>query len=114
MAHFFKGTHLSDLPVTILRMAAGIMVALHVFIALFVVVQYRWVFMLTAVVMGLLLAREMYEDMARRFFQLKADELEDELEHEDARAAPGVKVIDVQASAPDAEIVEPKGNAARD
>ncbi|SIS69243.1 GatB/YqeY domain-containing protein [Phaeovulum vinaykumarii] len=80
---FRKLSHLLELPVTLLRVLAGVLVVLHVLIANFMVVQYRWVFALTAVILGLLLAREMYQDMAARFFRLKSDELEED------RRAPG-------------------------
>lgn len=74
MLTLIKSIRFSDLPALILRTMALGMIGVHLFIAMFVVVQYNWVFYLTVLVFSLLLAREMYEDLARRYFKLKAEE----------------------------------------
>lgn len=80
MLKFFNNVKLEDMPALILRGLAVALILVHLFIAVFIVNHYRSIFVLTSVVFSLLLAREMYEDLAQRFFRLKAEEYEHELE----------------------------------
>ena len=80
MKNPLKSIRAEDLPALALRGTALFLIAVHLFIAIFIVNHYRWVFYLTAAVIGMLLAREMYEDLALRFFRLKAEKYEHDLE----------------------------------
>ncbi|MEX5726926.1 hypothetical protein Ga0609869_000279 [Rhodovulum iodosum] len=80
MLKFFNNVKLEDMPALILRALAVGLILVQLFIAVFIVNHYRSVFVLTSIVFSLLLAREMYEDLAQRFFRLKAEEYEHELE----------------------------------
>ncbi|SIO37555.1 hypothetical protein SAMN05444722_1749 [Rhodovulum sp. ES.010] len=64
-------------PAVALRGAALVLIVSHL-IAFFFIYSHI-IFISTGVVMGLLLAREMYEDLAQRFFRLKAEEYEKDL-----------------------------------
>ncbi|TCP44020.1 hypothetical protein [Rhodovulum marinum] len=77
MMKYFKGVKPEDWPAVILRGAALILIAIH--LITFTFIYSHILFIATAVVMGLLLAREMYEDLAQRFFRLKAEEYEKDL-----------------------------------
>lgn len=74
-----KRSKFIEYPLFVLRTAAAGAVIVHLFLGLFVGVLNPWIFFATAIVIALLLSREMYEDMARRFFQLKSDQLEERL-----------------------------------
>ncbi|WP_211096745.1 hypothetical protein [Phaeovulum veldkampii] len=74
-----KRSKFIEYPLFVLRTAAAGAVIVHLFLGLFVGVLNPWIFFSTAIVIALLLSREMYEDMARRFFQLKSDQLEERL-----------------------------------
>ncbi|HDR29817.1 hypothetical protein [Rhodovulum sp.] len=71
---FLKSVRPEDWPAVILRGAAVVLILSHL-IAFFFIYRH-FIFILTALVMGLLLAREMYEDLAQRFFRLKAQTYE--------------------------------------
>jgi hypothetical protein len=60
-----------DWPSLILRGAAILLIAAHLFTGFFV--YSHMLFFVTAVVMALLLTREMYEDLAMRFFEFKSE-----------------------------------------
>lgn len=77
MLNYFKNVKPEDWPAVILRGVALVLIVIHLFTAFFI--YYHLIFVVTAVVMGLLLAREMYEDLAQRFFRLKAEEYEKDL-----------------------------------
>ncbi|GAA0302255.1 hypothetical protein [Rhodovulum strictum] len=72
-----KSVRPEDWPAVILRGAALVLIVTHL-IAFFFIYSHV-LFILTALVMGLLLAREMYEDLAQRFFRLKAQAYEKDL-----------------------------------
>lgn len=77
MLRYLKNVHPEDWPALALRAAALLLIAVHLVTFLFI--YQHPLFILTAVAMGLLLAREMYEDLSQRFFRLKAEEYEKEL-----------------------------------
>ncbi|MBK1634699.1 hypothetical protein [Rhodovulum adriaticum] len=77
MLNYFKNVKPEDWPAVILRGAALALIVIHLFTAFFI--YYHIIFVITAIVLGLLLAREMYEDLAQRFFRLKAEEYEKDL-----------------------------------
>lgn len=74
---YFKTVKPEDWPAVILRGAALALIVAHLIAFFFIYAHY--IFILTALVMGLLLAREMYEDLSQRFFRLKAEEYERDL-----------------------------------
>ncbi|TCO71916.1 hypothetical protein [Rhodovulum euryhalinum] len=74
---YLKSVKPQDWPAVILRGAALILIVSYLIAFFFIYSHY--IFLLTALVMGLLLAREMYEDLAQRFFKLKAEEYEKDL-----------------------------------
>jgi len=74
---YFKTVKPEDWPAVLLRGAALVLIVSHL-VAFFFIYSHI-IFILTALVMGLLLAREMYEDLAQRFFRLKAEEYEKDL-----------------------------------
>ncbi|MCO8146171.1 hypothetical protein NHN26_13165 [Rhodovulum tesquicola] len=83
-----KSVRPEDWPAVILRGAALVLIVSHL-IAFFFIYSH-FIFILTALVMGLLLAREMYEDLAQRFFRLKAQAYEKDLmERQDQTEPPG-------------------------
>ncbi|TCP60713.1 hypothetical protein EV663_10871 [Rhodovulum bhavnagarense] len=77
MLNYFKNVKPEDWPAVLLRGAALILIVSHL-IGFFL--YSHKISLPTALIMGLLLAREMYEDLAQRFFRLKAEEYEKHLE----------------------------------
>ncbi|MEE4118245.1 MAG: hypothetical protein V2I65_04450 [Paracoccaceae bacterium] len=71
-------------PSLVLRGLAIVLIVVHLIAGVFV--YSHFVFFLTAAVLALLLSKEMYEEMAMRFFKLKSDTYEREME--EARAHP--------------------------
>ncbi|KPQ14518.1 MAG: Photosystem I protein M (PsaM) [Rhodobacteraceae bacterium HLUCCA09] len=71
-------------PSLVLRGTAIVLIVMHLIAGVFV--YSHFVFFLTAAVLALLLSKEMYEEMAMRFFKLKSDTYEREME--EARAHP--------------------------
>lgn len=76
MLNYLKNLKLGDWPVFILRGAAIFLIISHL-IAYFL--YSHKISLPTSLIMGLLLAREMYEDLAHRFFRLKSEEYEKDL-----------------------------------
>jgi len=87
MLNFIKTIKAEDWPAIILRGGALVLIVIHLFVFFFI--YQHPIFILTAVVMGLLLAREMYEDLSQRFFKLKAKEYEKDLMDLQDHARPG-------------------------
>ena len=67
-----------DWPSLILRGSAVVLIVVHLLTGIFI--YSHVVFFLTAVVLALLLSREMYEDLACRFFKLKSEGYERDIE----------------------------------
>ncbi|ANB34390.1 hypothetical protein JMM63_20090 [Rhodovulum sulfidophilum] len=78
MLRYLKNVKPEDWPALLLRAGALALITVHLVTFLFI--YQHPLFILTAVGMGLLLAREMYEDLSQRFFRLKAEEFERELQ----------------------------------
>ncbi|PTW51051.1 MULTISPECIES: hypothetical protein [Rhodovulum] len=77
MFTYLKKVRPEDWPALLLRVGALLLITVHLIVFLFI--YQHPLFILSALVMGLLLAREMYEDLSQRFFRLKAEEYEKEL-----------------------------------
>ncbi|ARE39289.1 hypothetical protein RGUI_1148 [Rhodovulum sp. P5] len=77
MLKYIKNVKAEQWPALILRGSALLLIVVHLFTFLFI--YQHFIFFITALVLGLLLAREMYEDLAQRFFKLKAEEYEKDL-----------------------------------
>jgi hypothetical protein len=77
MLRYIKNVKPEDWPAVLLRGTALVLIVVHLFTFFFI--YQHLIFILTALVMGLLLAREMYEDLSQRFFKLKAEEYEKDL-----------------------------------
>lgn len=77
LMNYFKRVKPEDWPAVLLRGGALILIVSH--LVTFTFIYSHLIFISTAIVMGLLLAREMYEDLAQRFFRLKAEEYEKDL-----------------------------------
>lgn len=77
MLKYFKRVKPEDWPAVLLRGSALVLIGIH--LITFTFIYQHLLFISSAVVMGLLLAREMYEDLAQRFFRLKAEEYEKDL-----------------------------------
>ena len=73
-----------DWPSLVLRGTAVVLIVVHLVAGVFV--YSHFVFFLTAAVLALLLSKEMYEEMAMRFFKLKSDTYERDMEEGRARA----------------------------
>jgi len=87
MLKYIKNVKAEDWPAVLLRGAALILIVIHLVTFLFV--YQHLLFFFSALVLGLLLAREMYEDLAQRFFRLKAEEYEKDLMDLQDTAPPG-------------------------
>lgn len=77
MLSYLKRIRAEDWPAVILRGTALVLIVSHLITFFFI--YKHLLFLSTALVMGLLLAREMYEDLAQRFFKMKAEEYEKDL-----------------------------------
>ncbi|GEM_PF-5665141 len=78
MTQSAKRAKILDYPMIVLRILAVIGIIVHLFLGFFVSVISPWIFFTTAALLALLVVREMYDDMARQFFQLKSDTLEEQ------------------------------------
>ncbi|WP_207186913.1 hypothetical protein [Rhodovulum imhoffii] len=100
-----KNIKLEEWPAVILRGAALVLIGVHLFTAFFI--YQHAIFFITALVLGLLVAREMYQDLAQRFFRLKAEEYEHELQevrHADQDPNLMIEGARVMKDVPDAEV----------
>lgn len=77
MLKYLKSVKPSEWPAMLLRGGALVLIVIH--LITFSFIYQHMLFIVTALVLGLLLAREMYEDLAQRFFRLKAEEYEKDL-----------------------------------
>lgn len=77
IVNYLKNVKPEDWPAVLLRGAAILLIVSH--LLGFFLYSHK-ISLPTALVMGLLLAREMYEDLAQRFFRLKAEEYEKDLQ----------------------------------